>query len=84
MATMRSFFTVISNVEVHGLMLTGWARDAIGTIPENAANTHPLGLVYLLEHALDGVPDAARAAHLGTDDRPLGAPGRVWRKFGHR
>ena len=25
MATMKSFFTVISHVEVHGLMLTDWA-----------------------------------------------------------
>jgi hypothetical protein len=75
---------VISNVEVHGLMLTGWARDAIGTIPENAVNTHPLGLVSLLERALDGVPDAAHAANFGTDDRPLGAGGRVCGRFGHR
>jgi len=34
---------MISHVEVHGLMLTGWAQDAIGTIPEIALNTHPLG-----------------------------------------
>jgi len=37
MATMKSFFTVISLVEVHGLTLIGCARDAIGTIPDNEA-----------------------------------------------
>ena len=83
MATMKSFFTVISHVEVHGLMLTGWAQDAIGTIPEIALNTHPLGGRALLEHALDGVPDAAHAANFGTDDRPLGAGGGACCRFGH-